>query len=447
MTKKSEQFQNQLTQLKNEMSAMLARQDFAMRAGLTHAGNRDVYDVCGFPQTLKFDDFWAMYKRRGVGSTAIKAYPDASWNTGFSIVENQEKQGETKFEKEFKALDKRLGLARHFRDADIKARIGGYSVIYIGFRDGKDTSLPVESSRGFDSIAFLKVYSSKNAIIKTVDDNISSPRFGKPVMYEISTNITRTGRMTGKKLVHWTRLIHIVENSTDDELLGAGALESVFNDIVSLEKVVCASPEVFWLNARGAFVGKVDKEAENISGDAIKDAMDEVVHKLRRTMLAQGVDFEYLSMPVPDPKNTVDVLMQQISAGLRIPVRILLGSERGELASSQDAHEWDDRVHERQTTHCEPFIINPFMERLFALGVIQRAGDYVVEWPRKNRVSEKDRAEIALKKATALKMYADAKSSNIEELVVPRQFVEEIMDEEYREEDINALQDTLDDEL
>jgi hypothetical protein len=113
-----------------------------------------------------------------------------------------------------------------------------------------------------------------------------------------------------------------------------------------------------------------------------------------------------LAPQVSDPKNHVDVQLMMISAVTGIPKRILSGSERGELASSQDAAEWIAFVQGRREEFAEPHIIRPFVDCMIEYGILPKPEkEYVIEWADLFSVSEKDKVEIGRIRATALREY------------------------------------------
>jgi hypothetical protein len=119
------------------------------------------------------------------------------------------------------------------------------------------------------------------------------------------------------------------------------------------------------------------------------------------------MDLKSLDSEIADPSGHFEVLMSLLSGTTNIPKRILLGSERGELASSQDETNWNAYIKERQERYAEPKILRPLMDKLIALGALPTPNDpYKVEWPDLFELDDKDRADIALKKAQAIKAYA-----------------------------------------
>ena len=107
--------------------------------------------------------------------------------------------------------------------------------------------------------------------------------------------------------------------------------------------------------------------------------MDSYLHGFQRYLRLQGIDIQELKPQLADPSNHFAVLINMISIATGIPKRILLGSERGELASSQDEKNWADQIDSRRKDHCEPMILRPLIDSLIGVGVLpEPKGEYVV---------------------------------------------------------------------
>ena len=92
-----------------------------------------------------------------------------------------------------------------------------------------------------------------------------------------------------------------------------------------------------------------------------------------------------------------------IAATTGIPKRKLTGSERGELASSQDAQAWTDEIETRQTNYAWPNILLPCINRLIWAGVLpEPKGLISCEWPSLLESDKVQEADAADKAASAL---------------------------------------------
>ena len=129
---------------------------------------------------------------------------------------------------------------------------------------------------------------------------------------------------------------------------------------------------------------------------------------------------------ISDPSNHVSILLDLIAGTTGIPKRILIGSERGELASTQDETAWNSRVDERRRNYAEPMILRPFIDRLIDLSVLpEPKGGYVIDWPSIFAPSEETQAKIAETKAKALNAYMLAPGADM--ILPPAMFLKLIL--------------------
>jgi hypothetical protein len=244
---------------------------------------------------------------------------------------------------------------------------------------------------------------------------------------EIKKNANES--ITGTMNIHWSRVIHVLDGLTESPIYGVPRLKSVFNRLMDLEKVAGGSAEMYWRGARPGMQFDLDPESQmtEASKDSLKSQMDEYENNLRRVLRTQGVKINPLAPQVAEPDKFVDTQLTLISGAMSIPKRILTGSERGELASTQDAHNWNTTVQERRTDFCEPTILAPFIDRMVEHGVLDKpsAEYYTVEWPDLFAPSDKQQAEVAKLRSEALMMYGN--SLNSELVMPPEVFVELIM--------------------
>jgi len=142
--------------------------------------------------------------------------------------------------------------------------------------------------------------------------------------------------------------------------------------LFDLEKLVGGSAEMFWRGARPGYKGKVDKEYTLTSDEEedFQDQLDEYEHNLRRFLISRGIDISALETQVSDPSKHVDVQIQMISAQTGIPKRILTGSERGELASTQDITSWYSLIQGRRENYVAGNILRPFNVKVLAFSLL-----------------------------------------------------------------------------
>ena len=416
----------------NLSSISRLRRGLGTGLGQMYNGQRDVYQALGYKKELLPIDYWNKYKRQDISKRIVNAYPEATWRGDIRLIENED-ETETKFEDEAETLFTDKSIIHYCTRADKLARLGRYSVMYMGLNDGGKPAEEVKASTRMELI-YLAVYSELNAVVESVEGNVKSARYGKPLTYKIrvanfegSTGIISVdGIGTSEIVVHWTRVIHVAEGLLESEVFGTPALECVYNRLENLELIAGGSAEMFW---RGGFPGiafEMDPDADMDADDVAKldKELDEYMHSQRRYLKLQGIKANSMSSDIADPDKHVEVQLKFISGATGIPVRLLVGSERGELASSQDKENWTDRVAERRNDFAEPVILRQLIDRLIELSVLTEPAEYSVVWPDIDSLSDKDQAEIGKTRAEAIARYT---ISGSERIIPPLQFFIDVL--------------------
>ncbi len=408
------------------LSAVINRALLASKLGQQYGGDRDIYQALGYPKDLRYEDYAAFYERLDIAAAVINRPVDATWRGGFKLMESTDADT-TVLEKEFQELYERLSLHTKFARLDRLVGIGQYGVLLLGLDDvpTKDAfAKPV--TPGKRKLAYIRPFGEGNAQVLEYEQNTSNERYGQPLFYDIKIVdpqvSTRTSTVSQQIRVHWSRIVHVADGCLESEIAGTPRLQAVYNRLMDLEKLVGASAEMFWRGARPGYGLKIDKDFQITTAiqEALKTQFDEYEHNLRRILALQGVeDIKALAQQLGDPKNAVDVIIQMISAETGIPKRILTGSERGELASSQDQDEFNQMVMSRRGEFAEPAIVRQFIDTGIKqqwLPPAKSSEGYSVKFSDLWSMSEKERVEIGKGRATAIKEYS---SSPAAEAVVP----------------------------
>ena len=400
------------------MSILLDRMLLGARMGESYDGDRKLYQALGYPTNIRYSDYLAKYDRQDMAAAIINRPISASWRGEVNILEADDDK-ETALEKAWKDLEDELQLKSKFVRLDKLAGIGNYGVLVLGLSDvksRKDYEQPVIGKKL--KLVYVKPFGQESARISTYEDKTDSPRYGLPVLYDVTIS-DAAGVQVSEIKVHHTRIIHVVDGLLESEVEGTPRLQSVYNRLMDLEKLVGGDAEMFWRGARPGYVGNLDKDVQmtpTVQAD-LQDQADEFEHNLRRIFVNQGIDFKALAQQIADPSGHVDIQMQMISAVTGIPKRILTGSERGELSSAQDRDEWMSYVQTRRDEYVEPHIIRPFVDRCIEYGILPKpVDDYSVEWEDLFSMSEKERVDIGKIRAESLSKYV---SSPVSEAVMP----------------------------
>lgn len=380
-------------------SVMKSRSELATKAGITFEGSRDTYKFLGYKKNLEYSDYYDRYDRGGIATRLVDAYPQATWRGKPELLDPDAQEGDepSQFIRDFNDMAKRLRLYHYFERADKLAGIGRYSILLIGTRGRSRLENPPSSVRSLDDILFLSPFSEDNAQIEECEERASSPRFGRPTFYSI-----RFENKGSFNRVHHSRVIHISEGMLQDEIYGKPRLESVWNYLDDLDKVIGGSSEAVWRTADRGIHFNVDKELTLQDEDetALEETIDDFVHKLERFIVTRGVESNVLGSEVAQIKTQFDALIALIAGTLGYPARILIGSERGQLASSSDEKNFSARVKERQTSYAEPIMLSAFINQLEGYGI--EIPGYKVRWPDVTTLSDKDKADIAARYGQAI---------------------------------------------
>jgi hypothetical protein len=422
---------------------------------------RDIAHECGHPTALTIDNYYDLHERNGLASRVNYVFPDESWAMPPDVYES-ESAAKTEFEQDWDSLNppiaEQLGAApegmpdddseetpnvlQYLHRVDRESGIFRFGALLFGFDDigaNGDLSDPVpgvdaKPRRGRPpklpeqrQLLYLRAFGGREIRIAKWDEDPSSPRCGRPEMYDISFMNTQAiidginalpmnpeSTTITRRNVHWTRILHVADNRGANENVGTPRSQQVFNYLLDLYKVISGSGEMYWQAALPGIAFEMLPELAalgvELTADQKKSISDEIwkyFNHIQRYMSLQGMKANQLSPQVVSPSEHFTVLIQALCATLGIPLRIFLGSEVGKLASTQDAINWKSRLAARRQNYLTPFLIRPCVKRLIAAGVIRRpkSGRFIVRWPDLNTMTDKEKADIALKKSTALMNY------------------------------------------
>lgn len=407
--------------LVQNVSDLVAR-DNLLRYGESYSGDRKLYDVLGYDQTLEFDDFYRKYDRGGIAGALIDKPIETTWRHEPEIQDDGDQEEETDFEAAVQYLFDEFRLLHYLERVDKAAALGRYGVLFLGLQDGVEAhDLDQDPGEGpLDVLDPDEDYTEENpppithfgvhtedslADDPKLESDPTSPRHNLPVEYQIEFGGT-TNATANTQNVHWKRVIHVADDLLESEWEGRPKLKRIYNRLMDWDKVVGGVAEVAWRSADRKLIFNLDPEMGDIEDeDELEEQLDEVAHGIRTYLQSRGMDVDAIEGEVQDPSGLTGVFKEEISADQDIPQRILTGSERGDLASSQDDANFLGGVGERQVHYAEPKILRATLDRLITLGVLPQpeGGSYTVEWPNLFELNELEQAQKVSRNATALK--------------------------------------------
>jgi hypothetical protein len=415
---------------------------------------RDYEKECGHKKDPTAEDYQQLYNRHPLANRAVNVLPKETWQVQPSVYELEDPETMTPFEQGVKALSTQLRgerswhaqtqgslLWQYLRRVDGLSRIGSYGVILLGFDDVTDSPAPghplvtmADAVTGVDpldprprqtrKLLYMRVMPQSMAQVTAWEQNKPSPRYGQPKTYLITINDPRdfsgstAAPSTGTMTVHWTRVVHINEHSSSSEWASPSCMEPFANRLWDSDKLYGGSAEMYW---RGAFPGLSLETHPSLGGDVainerkLKEMFQDYSDSLgARALFMFGMTAKTLAPVVVDPTPQLAVQIEAICIALAIPKRIFMGSERGELASTQDDDSWNDRLKQRQADHVTPRIIVPFFDRLISAGALPEPGPqgYQVWWPDLTSMSDQQKATIGLTRAQAIALYFTSEMRN-----------------------------------
>ncbi len=404
---------------RRQLSALLDRLAFANQAGLTFEGDRDLYAQLGYSTKITPQQYRNAYERGGIAKRIVEAYPLGTWSSDIRITEDKDSKVDTPFEAAVADLFARLDIWPRLIRADILANIGRYSVLVIGAPGALDTPMP----KRLKTIYYVAPLAEDNAVVSKWDENTSSPRYGRPLAYNCRLSgapvmsSTMVARQNKQMEIHESRIIHIAEGLLEDDVFGAPRLRVVWNLLNDLMKLVGGGSEAAWLRMDPGLHLDVDPELDIDESDLddLADQVKEYKHGLGdRVLQTRGTKLNLLAATVTAFASNATSVLELISGATGMPQRILLGSERGQLASGQDRDNWDDRRRERRRAFATP-VVHRLVDRLIEHGALPappspsvrrridagRLYAYEVVWPKIAPLDSPGTADVLSKLASA----------------------------------------------
>lgn len=317
------------------------------------------------------------------------------------------------------------------------------------------TSDPQASKTPTRKLLYLRALYEGDALISAWESDPKSSRFGKPLYYSItiSGGILAGGPAgivdsTVTKRVHWSRIVHIADGLESNEVLGTPAQQKTYNRQYDLHKLYGGSAEMFW---QGALPGLSFETHPQLGGqvdidtEGMRRQIEQYMTRLQRYLAAPGMSVKSLAPQVADPTKHIDAQLEAICILIGVPKRVFLGSERGELSSSQDIRAWYSRLAKRQNGYLTPRVIVPVITRLIQCGVLPVPEKWSCVWPDVASITDLEKADIAVKRTEAMSKYVQG---GVDGLIDPLDYLVRVIgfDEQEAKEVIASKMQSLESE-
>jgi len=232
-----------------------------------------------------------------------------------------------------------------FYRALVFLRLYGYCGLLVGFRDNSDLSSPAPQHAKIDyiqPIAKPMVSSLVLARDPQADRVLLPPELQG---YELKDGST----------IHASRLIHLYNFSLDiASLEGISVLDPIFDVLTVVKSLDWSFGQIAWRQGAGLTVFTAPEGASQEHINAIDSVVADLNAKSVLTV-PSGVSVNTFSPTYINPSQFYPVFLNQVAAGSRIPVSVLIGSQAGTLtASEKDRSDYFELLRSIQRFHIEP---------------------------------------------------------------------------------------------
>lgn len=385
------------------VEAMLDRLRLAQHLGQQFDGKRDVYDALGYARKISYAHYLAKYLRQDIAGRIVDLPAKDTWRKPPIISDSMSSTGENQptsgFIQGVQWLIQKRRLWHYLARIDRLAGIGRFGVLIIGARGTASLSSALPRMSRPEDVLYFSPYAEGSVEVTAFVCDPTSARFGLPETYRVAL-----GEGLSSETVHWSRVIHVADDLLEDEVFGQPRMQRAFNLLDDLLKIVGGGAEATWKNMdKGLHADVRDGFDDPDDEKTLSEEIDEYQHGLRRFLRTRGMNIQALGSDVVDPTGLFNAIIGLVAAASDIPQRILVGSERGQLASSQDAAQWAGQIAERQRNFAEPQVLRALLDRLIEYGALPEpeGGQFAVEWPSLSELTDLERAELATKYAQA----------------------------------------------
>lgn len=398
--------------------------------GTSNTKRQRLYQEFGYPVDLCFEDFYRACRRNAVAGAAVSRMVDGCWEDFPDIYEGDKTKDATKQTQWDKRVNKLLKRCwKQIKGADRRNLVGRYSALLIQVKDSKQWRDPVDTVvvGQLEEKALVKLIPAWEAQIEPIewDSDPESETFGDVTMYsfiELSVGNNKDARPGRIINVHPDRVIILAEGSDDGSMTsGRSMLEEGFNKLLDLEKVSGGGAEGFLKNASRQlnfnFSSKTNfaqlARALGVTEAELSNAMDDQVRRLNDStdsaVMMQEGDASVLSVAVADPEPTWRTALNEFCATVPIPVKVLIGMQTGERASTEDAKDWAKTRMSRRNGFLTD-VITDVVSRFWTLGIIPPAQneEITVGWSdllapsQAEKIANMDKlADVAVKSTNA----------------------------------------------
>lgn len=369
----------------------------------------------GWPNDVTFQDFRRAFRRTGIAHGAVKKLINKCWSRNPQITDGDvadKNKKETAWEKKLKPFLARDKVWRAFKEADMRRLVGGYSALLIQVRQSGTWSWKDPIKGKVELVKLIPVWRNAIKVLEREKDP-TKENFNEPISYSY-TPADQENKVAGEDTeIHADRVFILGDIDCDE----VPFLEPAYNSLINLEKIEGGSGESFLKNAARQLSVSFDKEIDlssiaamhGVALPELKEKFNEAARKVNTgtdmLLINQGATVTPLVANVPDPTPPYMINVQTVAAAWEIPMKILIGMQTGERASTEDAKEFADRCQSRCVSELAHDLY-AFFDQMIRVGLVAKVKEYTVVW---DELTESTPTE----KAATAKVMADINAANM----------------------------------
>lgn len=360
----------------------------------------NVYLDFGYPATLSFFHFWNMYRRFGIARNVVDLVVNITW------MEQPKIEASEVFLKEFKDLEKRIKFWQRVKGLDKRQRVGRYAGMFMRVRDNKDPKEPIDGKlNGSNALVQMQPLYEGQLKVLTTQDDPRSDDYGLPTMYQYTSGGAgnRNEKVANAFEIHPSRIIIAAEGADDGGIYGISALESPYNSLMDLRKIIGAGGEGFYKNAAQSVVFNLKDPEKATSAttsmlDKFNDNYDEFArNRMRRALWTPGMEAKAIDSVLTNPKEFFTNALNDVAASVPCPTTILIGQQTGRLASSEDGRMFLSSMNSRRKDVGDEQVEN-ILNWCINYGILP-SSDFELEWSDLLALSDSEKMDNAVKMA------------------------------------------------
>lgn len=372
-----------------------ARQGMLRTMGLDNK-RPDAWSEYGYREKLSFQDFYNLYSRHGIAKGVIDRVAEKVFQTAPWVIQGQkedEKKPTTAWEKDFETLAEDVDLWWNFKEAYAMRLVGGWSAMILEFSNDK--------GKLSDQVKANAVLTDITPVWRGQLQPSNQDALGNVTLWNYtpsgfdSTELQKNPPTT----IHPSR-IYIV----GDYRRGRSMLEAGYNSFVDMEKIAGGCAEGTLKNAARQLHINYESDADPAKrgqpDDDVADDLNDQAKALNTrsdlVLATQGAEVNALVATMPDPEKPFNVSLQTCMASVRIPSRIVVGSQTGERASVEDIRDFNERCQGDREGEVSREA-RGFVRHLEKNKVLESAGGRIsIMWDDLAEPTRGDRAALAL---------------------------------------------------